>query len=184
MQNNNPKSVIKPFLTAITPLLLLLTLSACVIIINQPSPEEKELLAIQETVGNQMSQISQKVSSGQSSQLEIEDYIAQSQNTVNQAIQRINELKIPEKTRKFADDTIKYLQSAKKIFEQIKTLLADLEKLKQQGQSLSQQANSAIQEQMKTIQGSISGFKTQIDQVAAQLNQAREQMLKLYEKSK
>ena len=171
---------IRPALAA----LLLLSLSACVIIINQPSPEEKELLAIQETVSKEMSVVAASAGSGASSQNEIDSLISSTKNTVNQAIQRINELKIPEKTRKFADDTVKYLKSASEILEKMKTLLADLEKLKQQGASLGQQANTAIQDQIKAVRGTILGYQTQINQVTSQLNQAREQILKLYEKAK
>ncbi len=182
MPKNNILSRSFPFW--ITILSFITILSGCVIVINQPSAEEKELLAIQDTVGKQMSDIGQKVSSGTSSPVEIQDYIAQAENTVNQAIQRINELNIPEKTKKFADDTIKYLESAKQIFEQIKSMLADMDKLKKQGQELSQQASTAIQNQIKNIQINISGYKTQIDQISGQLNQARQQILDLYKQSK
>lgn len=184
MRTNYLKDTIKFGFATLSTVLLLLSLSSCVIIINQPSAEEKELLSIQETVSKEMSVVAASAGSGASSQNEIDNLISNTKNTVNQAIQRISELKIPEKTRKFADDTVKYLKSASEILEKMKTIIADLEKLKQQGASLGQQANTVIQEKMKTLQDTISGYKTQIDLVTSQLNKAREQILKLYEQAK
>ena len=182
MQNSRTFNRFLPLLLAVSGFFILLT--GCVIVINQPSAEEKELLAIQDTVGKQISDIGQKVSTGSATPYEINDYIAQAENTVSQAIQRISELNIPAKTKKFADDTIAYLQSAKKIFEQIKSLLSDLEKLQKEGQLLSEQAKAAIKEQMSSIQSNISGFTKQINRIAGQLQQARKQMMDLYEKAK
>jgi chromosome segregation ATPase len=181
MHTTNLKYRLKTVLAA-TLLLAAFSLSACVIIINQPSAEEKELMAIQDTVGTQMADIGKKVASGAANPQELGDYIALAQNTVSQAIQRINELKIPEKTKKFADDTVKYLESAKNILNQIKTTLSDLEKLKAQGQELTSQANAAIQEQINSARSAIGGLKSELDKLSGQIRSVRDQIQELYKK--
>jgi len=165
-------------------LIFIIALTGCVIVINQPSPQEQELLAIQQTVGQEVSGISQKVSAGNSSSAEIGDYIAQAENTVNQALQRISELNIPDKTRKFADDTIKYLQNAKAIFQQIKDLLANIDELKQKSGDLTNQAASTFKEQIDNLNANIQVFSGQLNRVAGQIEDTRKQIMDLYQQSK
>jgi outer membrane murein-binding lipoprotein Lpp len=158
----------------------LFLLAGCIIVINQPSSQEKELLAIQDTVGKQVSGISQKVASGSYDPVEVNDLIAQAQNTVAQAIQRINELKIPEKTQKIAQQTIVYLESCKKIFNQLKDLIADFDRLKQEGIKLSERAGAVVKEQLKSIENSINNFSGQLNDLAKSLDTARTQILQIY----
>jgi DNA repair exonuclease SbcCD ATPase subunit len=178
--NNSSSGFFRGLVATTSCLLATLILNGCVIIINQPSVEEKELMAIQQTVGNSVSDISGKISSGQFSGMEINDFIAQAQNTLNQAIQRIDELKIPDKTKQFAEETKKYLVSAQEIFNQLKTLTADFDKYKEEGIRIGQQAGTMVNEQMKNIQTGINNFSAQLDQLAGELESARKQIEETY----
>lgn len=137
-------------------------------------------MAIQQTVGNSVSDISGKISSGQFSGMEINDFIAQAQNTLNQAIQRIDELKIPDKTKQFAEETKKYLVAAQEIFNQLKTLTTDFDRYKEEGIRIGQQAGTMVNEQMKNIQTGISNFSAQLDQLAGELETTRKQIEETY----
>jgi len=177
------KPQIRPF-AIFFGIILMIHLAGCVIIINKPSPQEQELLAIQQTVQQTVSTISQKVSAGNSSAPEIEDYIAQAENTVNQALQRISELDIPNKTKKFAEDTIKYLRNAKAIFQQIRELLANIENLKQKSGDLTNQAASTLKEQIDNLNTNIQVFSGQLSRVAKQIESARKKIMELYQQNK
>jgi ElaB/YqjD/DUF883 family membrane-anchored ribosome-binding protein len=168
------------FTAAALLLSFLLLLNGCIFVINQPSQEEKELLAIQDTVGKQMADVSQKIASGTYSGVEMSDFLAQAENTLKQAVQRINELKIPEKTRQFAEETKKYLDYAGKIFIQLEDLLKDIERLKNESAKLGEKAAEIAKEQIKNIQQSIDFFSDKISQTAKDVQSVREQILKLY----
>jgi len=155
-------------------------LEGCVIIINQPSSEEKELLAIQDTVEKQMTDVSQKITSSNYDNVQKADFITQAENTVQQAVQRINELKIPEKTKHFAEETQKYLDYAAKIFKQLKDLLKDIDRLKEESLKLGSKAEETLNVQIKNIQNGIDFFGQKIDQTAKSLQSVRTQILNLY----
>ncbi len=158
-------------------------IAGCVLIINQPSVEEKELMTIQETVGNQMADVSQKMSSGTYSNDDLGNFITEAEDTISQAIQRINELKIPEKTQKFAEETKKYLDYATKIFKELKDLLKDIDRLKAESIKLGEQADKILAEQIKNIQNGIDFFGKKIDETAKSLTSVRDEIQKLYNSS-
>lgn len=155
----------------------LVMLSGCVIVINQPSPQERELIKIQETVGEQVRYVSQKVASGNYEKSDMETFISRAEQTIRDALRKIDELNLPEKARIAGEETKKYLQSAQKIFEEIKKLITDIEQLKTKGAELSEQAQKVIQEQIDNSQKTIEAFSAQLNQLIQKMDDVRKQIL-------
>jgi len=144
-----------------------LVLAGCVIVINQATPEEKELMAIQQTIGNQITDVGQKVTSDQYSQAQKEDFISQANDTISQALQRIQELNIPAKTKQFADQTKKYLASAQDIFLKMKEFVTtiNLDDLQLMGE-----------EKLQEVKKTFTQYVIQLDKLATQINSVRKQI--------
>jgi chromosome segregation ATPase len=157
--------------------------SGCVIVINQPSPEEKTLLDVQQNVEKQVKEVSQKVQSGNYSQQEITNLIGQAENTIQDGLNKLNQLNLPEKAKAAGEKTKIYLESAQKIFGQLKGLLTEFDKIKQQGQELSDQAKKVIQQQIAKIQTNIKTFQSELDQIANNINQTGQQITDLYKQA-
>ncbi len=145
--------------------MLMLVLSGCVIVINQATPEEKELMAIQDTVGKQMTDVSRKVGDPNYSQAQKEDFITQAESTISQALQRIQELDVPAKTKQFAEQTKKYLAAAQEIFVKLKDFVSNVDNLKKMGE-----------EQLQQVGKTIDMFTGQINNLVHQIDQARKQI--------
>jgi DNA repair ATPase RecN len=147
-----------------------LLLAGCVIVINQATPEEKELMAIQTTIGQQISDVGQKVTSDQYSPAQKEGFISQANDTISQALQRIQELNIPAKTKQFAEQTKKYLASAQDIFLKMKEFVTtvNLNDLQLMGE-----------EKLQEVKKTFTQYVIQLNKLSQQINSARKQIEEL-----
>jgi Na+/phosphate symporter len=152
--------------------------SGCIIVINQATPEEKELVKIQEQTSQQVAEASQKVATGNyQSQQEVTDYIAKAEQGIQDGLDKINSLHLPERAKQAAEATKNYLLQAQQIFEQIKALLSDINKLKQQSAEFTASAKAEIEKQIQNLSASIQSFRNSLDQLLSKLNQTKNQIL-------
>ena len=148
MNKNYPKIVVSA--------LVMIALSGCVVIINQgkPSDEEQQLINIQQQSSQQATDLNQKIGSGDYSIDQIKTFIDQAEKSVQENLQKIDQLKIPERARSLAQKTVEYLQTAKQTYQAIL--------------QLSTGTNNKVQEllaQLKTMTEPLLNLAKQMDQI-------------------
>lgn len=176
----------KKLLAAMTVVGTFILLTGCVIVVNQPSPQEKELMNIQQQVSSKIAEMSQKVNPGGTRETNVNDvstFLAQANQAVDEGIKAIDALKLPEKAQQAAEQTKQYFEKAKQTFAEIKALLSDINKLKSEGQKMTTEAQQTLKEKMKELDKNLSGFKSQLDVISNELIQTRDQILNLYSKT-
>lgn len=171
---------IKPFLAA-TLLVGLFLLQGCIIVIQQPSAEEKQLMTIQEKVVDQIASVNQRINSGNYNQAEINELLTSAQEVVDESLKNIESLKLPEKVKDLANQTKHYLESAKGLYAQMQKYIDQFDELKKQGMVLTTQAQEAFNEQMKNAQNGLNTFKKQLDSLSAQLMETKDKIEKQYQ---
>ena len=139
-----------------------LLLAGCVVIINngQPSPEEKQLIAIQNQSSQEVVQTNQKIQSGGYSVDEIKQLITQTQTAIQENIKKIEELHLPERAKALADTTKQYLEKAKQTYDSLSRIggaTAEkakelLNNVKMMSQPLLNMAQQMTQAQLQFIQ--------------------------------
>lgn len=171
---------IKPFLAA-TLLVGLFLLQGCIIVIQQPSAEEKQLMTIQEKVVDQIASVNQRINSGNYNQAEINALLTSAQEVVDESLKNIESLKLPDKVKDLANQTKHYLESAKGLYAQMQKYIDQFDELKKQGMELTTQAQEAFNEQMKNAQKGLNTFKKQLDSLSAQLMETKDKIEKQYQ---
>lgn len=135
-----------------------MALSGCVVVINSGpvTKDEQALLNIQAQASQEMIQISQKIQKGTYSMAEIQGFINEAKKVIDENLQKLNTLKIPERTKDLAEKTKAYLQNAKQSYESLLTmsaqagtkiqeLLSNLETMSQPLMEMSKQLEKEIQ---------------------------------------
>ncbi|HRY91442.1 MAG TPA: hypothetical protein P5229_03845, partial [Candidatus Gracilibacteria bacterium] len=98
------KKLIATFFLTIT------LLSGCIIIINQPSAEEKELYNLQQQMKKQVSELQTTISSSNYDPSTVGSYIDSGLQAIQDGIKKVDEMKIPDKIKTIAGVTKKKLQ--------------------------------------------------------------------------
>src|SRR5512147_2414651 len=96
----------KRLLAAITTAGAFIILSGCVIVVNQPSPQEKQLVDIQQQVSSKIAAMSQQVNTSGTQEVnpdQLSSFVDQAQLAVDEGIAAIDNLKLPEKAQQAAD---------------------------------------------------------------------------------
>ena len=130
-------------------------LSGCIIIINQPSAEEKELYNLQQQMKKQVSDLQTTISSSNYDPATVESYIDSGLQAIQDGIKKVDEMKIPDKIKTIAEETKKKLQDLQRNYEQLKTLFNDIDSLKKKGAELTAEAKAEIDKQIKNLQGTV-----------------------------
>lgn len=156
----------------------LLLLQGCVIIINQPTPEEKQLMQIQSQVSSQVKDINTKVESGNYNESDLDQLISQAEQSISDSLKTIDNLKLPDRAKDVAEKTKIYLESAQRLYGQMKALLSDFNTLKAQATDAANKAKAAIQQEMVSAQKGLNDFQSQLDELAKNLSQASDQLNK------
>lgn len=168
----------------LTGFILALVLSGCVIVVNQPSPQEKELLTIQQNAETQVKDVSTKVQSGNYTQPELQTMISQGEQSLQEGLNKINALNLPEKARQAGEKTKIYLESAQKTFGQLKALIEKFNEIKNQTTIIGSKAEKIAQEQLQQIQNGINSFQSQLSQIGQNIDQLGTQMMQIYNQVK
>lgn len=169
----------KPFLATLI-LVGLFMLQGCIIVIQQPSAEEKQLMTIQEKVVDQIASVNQRINSGNYSQAEIDQLLVSAQQVVDESLKNIESLKLPEKVKDLANQTKHYLESAKGLYAQMQKYIGQFDELKKQGMILTTQAQETFNEQMQNAQKGLDTFKKQLDTLSTQLIETKNQIEQQY----
>lgn len=151
---------------------ILILLSGCIIVINQPSAEEKALVDVQNGVGKEVKSLNDKILSGKYDYTQLQSYLAEAQVYLENAGKKLNDLKIPEKAKAAYEKTKSYLESLNRNYQQLKQLFSDMEALKQKGAELTAAAKAEIDKQIKNL-------KNTINEVGSQLNRYAQSLQKL-----
>lgn len=170
----------KPFFTVLL-LAGLFVLQGCIIVIQQPSAEEKQLMTIQEKVVDQIASVNQRINSGNYSKTEINELLTSAQQVVDESLKNIESLKLPEKVKDLANQTKHYLESAKGLYTQMQRYIDQFDELKKQGMELTTQAQEALNDQMKNAQNVLNTFKKQLDSLSVQLLETKDKIEKQYQ---
>ena len=161
---------------------ILTVLSGCIIVINQPSAEEKALVDIQKGVGTEVKSLNDKILSGKYDYTQLQSYLAEAQVYLEDSIKKINELKIPEKAKAAYEKTKSYLQSLNNNYQQLKQLFSDLEALKKKGAELTAAAKTEIDRQIKNLKNTVNEVGGQLNRYAQSLQKLGEQLMAEYNK--
>ena len=156
----------------------LLMLQGCVIVINQPTPEEKQLMQIQNQVSDQVKTINTKVESGSYSSSDLDQLISGAEQNISNSLQTIDKLQLPDRAKDVAEKTKIYLESAQRLYGQMKALLSDFNSLKAQASDLTNKAETEVQKQLVSAQKGLTSFQNQLNDLAQNLNQASQQITK------
>lgn len=94
-------------------------LTGCVIVINngKPTDAEKTLMDIQTSASQEVAQINAKIQAGNYSVPQIQELVQQAKKVVDENLKKINDLKLPERTKALADKTKEYLQKAGETYQ-------------------------------------------------------------------
>ncbi len=161
---------------------LLVIFSGCIIVINQPSAEEKELVEIQNSVGKEVKSLNDKILSGQYDYTQLQSYLAEAQSYLETAIKKINDLKIPEKAKAAYEKTKSYLESLNRNYQQLKQLFSDLEALKQKGSELTATAKAEIDKQITNLKNTVNEVGSQLSRYAQSLQKLGADLMAQYNK--
>lgn len=93
--------------------------SGCVVIINagEPTKEEKMLMDIQTQASQEIAEINQKIQAGGFSVEQLQELVLQGKKVLDENLQKIADLKLPERARELAEKTKEYLQKAQQTYE-------------------------------------------------------------------
>ncbi len=139
-------------------------LTGCVVIINngKPTSDEQTLMNIQGQASQEVSQINQKIQSGNYSLGQIQGLVDEAKKVVDDNLQKINSLNIPQRTQDLATKTKEYLQKAQQTFA------AFLE--------MSNQGNQKLQDLMSNLQTMSQPLLNMAQQLDAMKNQFMTQL--------
>ena len=155
-------------------------LAGCIFIINQPSPEEKTLVNIQQDVGAKVKDLNQKILTQGADYGQLQSYLAEAQVFLDDSIKKINDLKLPDKAKKAYDSTKKYLESLNRNYQQLKQLFSDLEAMKQQGQTMTAAAKVELDKQIKNIKNTVAEVGGQLNRIAISLQNLGAEIMAQY----
>ena len=135
-------------------------MGGCVIVINneKPTPDEQALINIQSEGIDQVNNITEKIGKGGYSMEQIQIYLNEGQKIINDNLQKIEQLKLPERARALAEKTKAYLEKARETYT---TLM-----------QMSGQANQKVQEifeSMKKMSEPLINMTKQMDEVRVKL---------------
>ncbi|MCC7197617.1 hypothetical protein IT413_05505 [Candidatus Peregrinibacteria bacterium] len=170
----------KPFL-AVLILAGLFVLQGCIIVIQQPSAEEKELMTIQEKVVDQIASVNERINSGKYSQEEINALLTSAQQVVDESLANLESLNLPEKVRDVANQTKHYLESAKGLYAQMQKFISQFDEFKKQGMDMTTQAQEIITKQMESAQSGLNKFKKQLEQLSEDIMETKDTIEKQYQ---
>lgn len=171
-------SIIKKIFTLT---LLAITLTGCVIVFNQPSAEEKELMSIQQDVGKQVKEISGKINANGNNWDEMTYYVQKGQDAIKEGMMKIEAMRLPEKAKASTNATIAYLESLQQNLEKIKGLLKNISDLNDRGKQLTAQAKSELQTQVNNLRSTLMTVANQMDNILGGLDKIGEQMKTQYQ---
>lgn len=134
-------------------------LAGCVFVINtgKPTGDEQALMDIQNQASREVAGISQKIQTGNYSADQLKELVTQAKKVVDDNLQKINGLKLPERAKELANKTKEYLQKAEQ------TYLSFLQ--------MSNQANEKVQEMannLKTMSEPLINMAKQMEEMKVQ----------------
>lgn len=109
----------KTFLNLLGIMTVIALFSGCVVIINtgEPTKEEQTLMDIQSQASRQIAEINQKIQAGGFSVEQIQDLIREGKKVLDENLQKIEELQLPERARELTEKTKEYLVKARQTYE-------------------------------------------------------------------
>jgi len=142
-------------------------------------------MSIQDKVVEQISSVNQRINSGNYSQKEINDLLTSAQQVVDESLESLNKLNLPDKVKGLADQTKHYLEGAKGLYAQMQQLVGQFDQLKEQGMDMTSKMTTQAQEiftqQVQNAQQGLNSFKMQLDQLSNELMDTKNQIEKQYQ---